>query len=224
MTLTQQPEPPEQLDMFASEGRVVDPDAPITDEYPITANERPDFQNYRLRGNLELANLISKQLFPQLPQVSRNQYSAQIRFVLDDHLTRMANDIISFHHKFGLVYDGPPRILPDDLRKFRVKFMQEELDEYNKADCSSIEVDGEFIELTPQEQREAELDALVDLVYVALGTAYLQGFNFAEAWRRVHTANMAKVRAERPEDSKRGSGFDVIKPEGWTAPNHSDLT
>jgi predicted HAD superfamily Cof-like phosphohydrolase len=68
-----------------------------------------------------------------------------------------------------------------------------------------------------------QLDALVDLAYVVLGTAYLHGFRFNEAWRRVHAANMAKVRAERAEQSARGSTFDVVKPPGWKPADLSDL-
>lgn len=48
-------------------------------------------------------------------------------------------------------------------------------------------------------------------------------WNFPEAWGRVHKANMAKERATCAEDSKHGSAQDIIKPEGWTAPNHRDL-
>jgi len=118
----------------------------------------------------------------------------------------LMTDIAEFHTKFGLQYDGSPRVLEPELRGFRIKFMQEELVEYavshTKAD---------------------ELDALVDLVYVALGTAYMQGFDFQAAWDRVHAANMAKVRAESADQSKRSSAFDVVKPEGWVAPDLTDL-
>ncbi len=70
---------------------------------------------------------------------------------------------------------------------------------------------------------EKALDGLVDLVYVALGTAWLMGLDFPEAWRRVHAANMQKVRAQRKEESARGTTFDVVKPAGWQPPNLSDL-
>jgi len=69
-----------------------------------------------------------------------------------------------------------------------------------------------------------QLDALVDLAYVVLGTAFMHGFDFNEAWRRVHAANMQKVRATSPDVSKRNSSLDVVKPEGWTPPDLSDLT
>lgn len=118
----------------------------------------------------------------------------------------LMKDIRDFHEKFEIDYEGPPRFLPDDLAGFRVKFLTEELNEFIHS-----------------EQLETDLDALVDLVYVALGTAYLQGFDFNEAWRRVHEANMKKVRALSPADSKRGSTWDVVKPEGWQPPSLKDL-
>lgn len=118
-------------------------------------------------------------------------------------------DIREFHVKFGLEYNGHPRLLPEDVSDFRKKFMQEELDEY---------LEGEELD-----DKEKMLDALVDLVYVAIGTAYFHGFDFNEAWRRVQEANMAKVRCERPGDSLRGTTWDVIKPPGWQPADLSDL-
>lgn len=125
----------------------------------------------------------------------------------------MYKNLREFHEKFGLEYNGKPRLLPEELAKFRILFMREELKEYTEIpDPYSI-----------TQQLEDQLDALVDLVYVALGTAYLHGFDFNEAWNRVHAANMEKVRALRAEDSKRGFIFDVVKPPGWMPPTHIDL-
>ena len=114
-------------------------------------------------------------------------------------------DIEDFHKKFELIYDGRPRILPERLADFRIRFMNEELAEYMMA--------NEDI------NRAQALDALVDLVYVALGTAYLHGFPFEEAWKRVHSANMTKIR----QPSKRSSEYDVVKPDNFVPPNHDDL-
>lgn len=121
-------------------------------------------------------------------------------------------DIKAFHEKFQLSYKAGPRLLSPELKDFRAKFMREELDEYLLSYLSN--------EVTAM---ELSLDALVDLVYVALGTAYLHGYDFREAWRRVHLANMRKQRVLNPADSKRGSTYDVIKPPGWQAPYMRDL-
>lgn len=146
-------------------------------------------------------------------------------------MTDLFKDIEEFHKKFSLEYEGPPRHLdPLTLGHFRTKFMAEELAEYVSPHPS---MHDEFIfrmekmlsamhGLEPQ-SLEKQFDALIDLCYVAIGTAYLQGFDFNEGWRRVHAANMAKVRALRKEDSLRGSIYDVVKPPGWTAPDLKDL-
>lgn len=145
-------------------------------------------------------------------------------------------DIEAFHKKFGLEYTGKPRVLPMDIAEFRRKFLTEEVDEYKKASHAAqyrlAMLDGIQQQLFDDDDKNEErlkahmaemLDALIDEVYVALGTAYLQGFDVREAWRRVHKANMAKVRAESAADSKRGSKYDVVKPPGWEPPDLSDL-
>lgn len=136
-------------------------------------------------------------------------------------------DVAHFHEHFGLEYLGKPRILPPELHSFRDKFAREEIDEYNE----------EYSKLTDALERqddrditnslELQLDALCDAMYVILGTAYLQFGTkaFYEAWKRVQLANMRKVRAEASGDdrSKRDAKFDVVKPDGWVAPDHRDL-
>lgn len=124
-------------------------------------------------------------------------------------------DVEEFHKKFKIDYNGKPRLLPERLSQFRISFMAEEISEYRQKTSN---------ELTTTQSLEGMLDALVDLVYVTLGTSHLHGFNFREAWRRVHDANMRKVRAQVGRVGPRGNHeFDVIKPEGWTAPSHADL-
>ena len=67
------------------------------------------------------------------------------------------------------------------------------------------------------------LDALVDLTYIAIGTARMNGMDFETAWNRIHTVNMQKIRCEKQADSKRGTTFDVIKPKDWQPADLSDL-
>lgn len=175
-------------------------------------------QNYSFVNNLELGHLIVNAVAPHWSSTVRGAAANMVRHILGQKLTRMWDDVVSFHHKFKRDYSGPPRVLPEDMMDFRIKFMQEELDEYKRA-WGDMWMYGDSLKL-----REDMLDALVDLVYVALGTAYLHGFNFAEAWRRVHKANMAKTISTNNKDSKRGNAaLDVVKPPGWTPPNHQDL-
>lgn len=146
-------------------------------------------------------------------------------------------DITDFHTKFELQYDGAPRELDNDMALFRIGFMVEELSEYaDSAGFKNIATTLNEIHDSIKEKRrwvvkrdenghnlETQFDSLIDLCYVALGTAHLHGVDFDEGWRRVHGANMKKVRVENVEDSKRKSKFDVVKPRGWKAPDLSDL-
>lgn len=118
-------------------------------------------------------------------------------------------DIRDFHVKFGLPYDGPARLMTREMADFRIKFLEEELNEYREAVRTN--------------DLEKQFDGLIDLVYIALGTAYLQGFPFQRGWQRVQDANMQKMRATNKRQSSRQSTLDIVKPEGWKSPVLSDL-
>jgi predicted HAD superfamily Cof-like phosphohydrolase len=135
------------------------------------------------------------------------------------------DDVVDFHKRFRIAYLGKPRALPENLHEFRVARLQEEVDEYKAA----LVLLDRAVELQDRSRivaaLEATLDALVDTVYIALGNAHLHGFDFNEAFARVHRANMAKVRAGDGylHLSKYDNENDVVKPPGWEAPTHEDL-
>jgi predicted HAD superfamily Cof-like phosphohydrolase len=147
----------------------------------------------------------------------------------------MMGDIVAFHQKFGQEYLGKPRSLKsegqgdDTIYHFRSKFMQEEKDEYDDEQSLLDEKIAKHDEQGIAHHLELQLDALIDLVYVVLGTAYLQygAKIFNEGWRRVHYANMQKIRADMADEDATDSGrkktFDIVKPKGWVAPSHLDL-
>lgn len=121
-------------------------------------------------------------------------------------------DVGDFHEKFGLprsdntiagnIDDDTPHELTAELYDFRNRFMQEELDEFREAWA-----DGDLAK---------QADALVDLVYVAMGTAHLMGLPWQALWDEVQRANMSKERAAADgSNSVRKSSFDVVKPAGW---------
>jgi predicted HAD superfamily Cof-like phosphohydrolase len=114
------------------------------------------------------------------------------------------DDVLAFNIKFGLPAPVKPQLMPDELAAFRARFLEEEL--------------AEFEEAMHNDDLPGMADALVDLVYVAIGTALMMGLPWQRLWDEVQRSNMAKERAERAEQSKRGTSFDVIKPPGWTAP------
>lgn len=117
----------------------------------------------------------------------------------------MFRDIAEFHVKFRLKPPTDPDEI-EELLDFRTKFMEEELEEFKNATTSAD-----------------RFDALLDLVYVAMGTAFLLKYPWDYGWIKVHEANLKKVRARSASDSKRGSRFDVVKPIGWKAPSFAEL-
>lgn len=149
----------------------------------------------------------------ELARVSLNEYGIKMLEQNPDSVNMFLNsrvlpwdDVVAFHKKFGIDYDGPPRMLDAAYEKFRGDTLKEELKEYFDA-----------------EDDEQRFDALIDLIYFALGTIRLRGWNFPEGWRRVQVKNMAKELAVDAKKSRRGFGLDVIKPPGWTPPDLSDL-
>lgn len=118
-------------------------------------------------------------------------------------------DIQDMHTKFG-VREATSKLSPNLLAEyldFRIRFLQEELDETKHAAATG---DAEEI-----------VDGLIDLCVVAIGTLDAYGINAEEAWNKVFIANMAKevgVKASRPNPY----GLpDLVKPEGWQPPSHA---
>lgn len=116
----------------------------------------------------------------------------------------MFKDVRDFHQKFGLLCHDTPWHLSRRKLSERIEFLSEEL--------------NEFIEACKTQDLAEQADALVDLVYVALGTAVMLGLPWDELWADVQRANMAKVRGV----GKRGHAVDCVKPLGWRPPmtNH----
>lgn len=64
------------------------------------------------------------------------------------------------------------------------------------------------------------LAILWNLSYSIYLTAAMMSIPWKDCWSFVQEANMAKIRAQRDgSDSTRGSGWDVVKPSGWRAPD-----
>ncbi len=120
-------------------------------------------------------------------------------------------DVDTFSKKFRLPQVDKPGFPTKSFMMYRVAFLQEEIDELH---CAFFDDD-----------LEKAFDALLDIMYVAIGTAWIMNLPLQEGWDRVHQANMKKVRADGPSDSrsKRNSTYDVVKPEGWTPPRFNDL-
>jgi len=114
-------------------------------------------------------------------------------------------DVADFQKKFGHLHNNKPTHLT--LRKLqeRTACMLEELQE--------------FVDAAHAQDLAGQADALVDLVYFALGTANMMGLPWQALWDDVHQANMRKV----PGVTKRGHLVDCVKPEGWVGPKTLEI-
>lgn len=127
-------------------------------------------------------------------------------------------DINNMHEKYGVrpVVEKMTRLDLRTFLNFRVKFLNEELDETKLAANNAGYIDAEEV-----------VDGLIDLCVVAIGTLDAFGVDANKAWDAVLEANMNKkvgIKESRPNPL----GLpDLIKPEGWVAPshegNHGDL-
>ena len=133
--------------------------------------------------------------------------------------TNWVQDIADMHQKYGV--NPVVRNFDKDklaaFLKFRIDFLQEELDEMRNAVANR-----QASALDTANASDDVVDALIDLCVVAIGTLDAFDVNAYEAWDRVHKANMNKevgVKASRPNPL----GLpDLVKPEGWVAPTHKD--
>ncbi len=122
-------------------------------------------------------------------------------------------DINKMHEKYGVrpVVEKMTRLDLRTFLNFRVKFLNEELDETKLAANNAGYIDAEEV-----------VDGLIDLCVVAIGTLDAFGIDANKAWDAVLEANMNKevgIKETRPNPL----GLpDLIKPEGWVAPSHKD--
>lgn len=119
------------------------------------------------------------------------------------------DEVGQFHRKFGLPVtgeNGPCIQMLPDVAGMRFKFLHEELEEFRNA-----MLDNDV---------PAMLDALVDLAWVAMGTAHYLGAPFNEAWEEIYLTNMQKVPAVfDPSKPYRGVHAGCVKPVGWIPPD-----
>lgn len=120
----------------------------------------------------------------------------------------MLSDVSRFNAEvIGIEAPDSPRLLELDRLQFALGHMNEELLEFSDAHN--------------RKDLGASADALIDLIYVALGRLYEMGMPFGKVFDDVHEANMMKKRGKKERDVEHDD--DAVKPEGWTAPDHSWL-
>lgn len=123
--------------------------------------------------------------------------------------TNIFDDTMAFQQKYGLWRKDQFGILPEEEMKVKIDHLYEELAEIDKA-----HKEGNIYEIS---------DGLTDLIYVASGLLNLMNMPAQALWNDVQARNMQKIRATKDNVGKRGSTFDVIKPEGWLPPRTKDI-
>lgn len=103
-----------------------------------------------------------------------------------------------FHEKFGSPHKDIPELVPVDRVEKRYNWMLEEINEFKEA-----------------KSLDEQADAMIDLIYFALGTMVEMGVKPEELFDIVHRANMSKLW----EDGKpRMKDTKVMKPPTWVDP------
>lgn len=96
-------------------------------------------------------------------------------------MTDLINDVAEFHKAFGVPIESTPTIPSAEIQKLRYDLALEELNEFKEA-CEQ----GDIVEV---------FDAIVDQLYILLGTA--NSFGLGEAlingFKEVHKSNMTKL-------------------------------
>lgn len=148
---------------------------------------------------------------------------------------------LHFHRKFGF---PEPKKVTTKYSKMRLNFLLEELVETGKAAGYELVLSNkngkDEIKFVKNRKMKVDLneyvDGITDLLYVVLGTAAMSGLSKVDcrtpgysvrkmtvAFLNVHKANMEKIPVKSAKQSKRGTKFDMHKPEGWKKPDHSEL-
>ncbi len=109
------------------------------------------------------------------------------------------HQVREFHNAFGHPISEKPMMLSEDRVVNRYKWMLEELLEFLEAD-----------------NIYDQADAMIDLIYFALGTMVEMGIDPEPLFDIVHSANMKKLWPDgKPHYNDDGK---VIKPSGWVDP------
>ena len=105
-----------------------------------------------------------------------------------------------FQEKFGHPYAHTPQILDKERVEARYNWMLEEIDEFRAA--------PDMVE---------QADAMIDVMYFALGTLVEMGIKPDALFEIVHAANMQKLWPDgKPHYAPDGK---TIKPVGWQDPH-----
>jgi len=121
-------------------------------------------------------------------------------------------DMTRMHTKFGVndwfEENKDNKELMQKYLMFRLLMCQEELHETMQAANSG--------------NAEEMVDGLIDLCVFAIGTLDVFGVDAWKAWNEIYIANMNKKVGVKPGRPNPFGLPDLLKPDGWIGPDHSD--
>lgn len=113
------------------------------------------------------------------------------------------NQVKEFHKAFNHPYSETPVSIKLERAKKRYAWILEEI--------------NEFLEASKNNDIVEQADAMIDVIYFALGTLVEMGIEPDELFDIVQNANMSKLFPDgKPHYNEMGK---VIKPEGWENPH-----
>lgn len=108
-----------------------------------------------------------------------------------------------FHETYGAYISEESKLPDSSVRELRIALLQEEFDEYTKA-----EEDNDLVEIA---------DALGDMMYIIYGTAISYGIPLDDIFNEIHSSNMSKLGEDgkpiRREDGKILKGPNFFRPD-----------
>jgi predicted HAD superfamily Cof-like phosphohydrolase len=109
-----------------------------------------------------------------------------------------------------------------DQEKF-MRACDQSVDEFNKDQFNLYvtlieEEANELADAITAHDEVETVDALIDILVVAIGALHSMGADAEGAWKEVMKTNFAKIDRETGKVRKREDG-KVLKPVGWTPPD-----
>ncbi len=115
------------------------------------------------------------------------------------NLSDAYESVRDFHKSFGHPHADKPQLLAEGRVDVRASWLREEVDEFCEAETAFDQA-----------------DAMIDLIYFALGSLVEMGVDPRPLFEIVHGANMKKLWPDgKPHYDPDGK---VIKPQGWQNP------
>ena len=117
------------------------------------------------------------------------------------------NKVKEFHETYGAYISSESKLPDTPIRELRKSLLQEEFDEYTKA-----EEENDLVEIA---------DALGDMMYIIYGTAISYGIPLDDIFHEIHSSNMSKLGEDgkpiRREDGK------ILKSSNYFPPNIKEI-